>query len=144
MARVLLVEDNDLVGELLSREINAEGHRVHWVSIRAEAESALRTDKYDLLICDIRLPDGSGRSLIKQAAELGTRCVAIGGYPPDLYDQSDGRPWDACLLKPFRLDDLRNAIRQALDSSTTPRFDEAPQSLALSVVQTHSEQECPK
>lgn len=118
MARVLLVEDHDQVREIVCAEIAAVGHRADCVRTKAEAEAALRRIAYDVVICDLRLPDGSGRDLLVAASKLGVCCVLMTGHPDDGRDeQVVGIPYAAWLRKPFRLDELHGVIERCLPTS---------------------------
>lgn len=114
MARVLLVEDNEFVRDVLRSEMEAAGHRVDCVARRVEAEIALGQVAYDLLVCDIGLPDGSGHDLIMRAGKFGMRALAMSGAPDDIADGPVAAPWATALHKPFRLTDLRKALELSL------------------------------
>lgn len=114
MARVLLVEDNEFVRDVLCSEIEAAGHRVDCVSRRRDAEAALGQAAYDLLVCDMQLPDGSGHDLIVRAGKSGMRAVAMSGVLDDIAAQLAAAPWATSLQKPFRLTDLRKALDLSL------------------------------
>lgn len=115
MARVLLVEDNEFVRDVLRSEIEAAGHRVDCVGRRLDAEAALGQAAYDLLVCDMQLPDGSGHDLLVQAGKSGMRAVAISGAPGGgIADRLAAPPWTTSLQKPFRLTDLRKALELSL------------------------------
>lgn len=114
MARVLLVENNEFVRDVLRSEMEAAGHRVDCVGRRAEAEIALGQAAYDLLVCDMRLPDGSGHDLVMRAGKSGMRALAMSGTLDDVADRPVAAPWATALHKPFRLTDLRKALELSL------------------------------
>lgn len=114
MARVLLVEDNEFVRDVLRSEIEAAGHRVDCVGRRLDAEAALGQAAYDLLVCDMQLPDGSGHDLLVQAGKSGMRAVAISGALGGAADRVAATPGTTSLQKPFRLTDLRKALELSL------------------------------
>lgn len=58
--RLLLIEDDDLLGDGLSTYLRAEGHRVDWCQTLAHAR-LLRDEPFDAWLVDWQLPDGSGR-----------------------------------------------------------------------------------
>ncbi|MGH6983338.1 MAG: response regulator [Stellaceae bacterium] len=62
---VLMVEDNDLVVRVYETVLSSLGHRPVHVRTGAEASSAARENHPDLVIMDIRLPDGSGLDVIR-------------------------------------------------------------------------------
>lgn len=58
-----LIEDDPIMGESLVQSLTLEGCRVDWWTSRLEAGKGLRKSTHDLVICDIRLPDGRGDEL---------------------------------------------------------------------------------
>ncbi len=60
MALILLVEDERLLRWSLCRRLEKNGHRVHQAASLAEAAEHLRSHQPDLLLLDLRLPDGHG------------------------------------------------------------------------------------
>lgn len=113
MARVLLVEDNEFVRDILRSEMEDVGHRVDCVSRRAEAELALGQVAYDLLVCDMQLPDGAGDDLIVRARKCGMRALIISGALDAMAERLEAAGATS-LHKPFRLADLRKAVELSL------------------------------
>ncbi len=64
-ARILLVEDEPTIAEIVEFALASEGFQVTWRTLAREAETELATGLHDLLILDIGLPDGSGLELLK-------------------------------------------------------------------------------
>jgi len=66
--RLLLVEDNEDLGDALGRHFRADGHAVDWARTAPEAADYLRaeTSGYDLVVLDIMLPGGDGRQILQQ------------------------------------------------------------------------------
>lgn len=70
-ARILLVEDDAVIADLLRRNLQARGHDV---SMAVDAQSALahlRTAPVDLIILDINLPDQTGWEVLRTALQHG-------------------------------------------------------------------------
>ena len=65
-ARILLVEDEPTIAEIVEFALAGEGFQVTWRTLARDAEAALTADAHDLLILDIGLPDGSGLELLKR------------------------------------------------------------------------------
>jgi DNA-binding NtrC family response regulator len=63
-----LVEDDPVMGESLVQSLSLEGSRVDWWKSKDEAKQGLRTARPDLVICDMRLPDGRGDELFFELA----------------------------------------------------------------------------
>jgi DNA-binding NtrC family response regulator len=112
MARILLVEDHDLVHRYLCDAILAAGHEAACVKTKTEAERELASGDFDLVVCDVRLPDGSGHELAVSTAELGIKAVVITGHPETVYQLASAGI--AHLSKPFRILDFMKLIEEGL------------------------------
>jgi two-component system, OmpR family, response regulator len=112
MARILLIEDYDLVRNILADAIEETGHTGHNVRTKAEGDAALDAEPYDLVICNIRLPDGSGLDIASKAAELGVQTVLMTGHPDEI--QALLISGIAHLKKPFRLEEFVQLIQERL------------------------------
>ncbi len=64
-ARILLVEDEPTIAEIVEFALASEGFQVAWRTLARDAETELSADSHDLVILDIGLPDGSGLELLK-------------------------------------------------------------------------------
>jgi DNA-binding NtrC family response regulator len=63
-----LVEDDPIMGESLTQRLEIEGAKVTWWRTRADARRGLAAYKPDAVICDIRLPDGSGEDVFRDVS----------------------------------------------------------------------------
>ena len=112
MARVLLVEDHQILNRYLCAMIRERGHDVDCVKTRKHAIGALKDHGYDIIVCDLVLPDGNGHEVLQTAADLGIKAIAITGHPDEFEKLQDAGV--ACLYKPFSQDQLFAAIDSAL------------------------------
>jgi len=78
--RVLVVEDDPLGREFLSEALRRLGREVHAVDGVAAGIGALRAAPPDLVITDLRLPDGSGLEMLRAAAPEGTPVVVLTAF----------------------------------------------------------------
>ncbi|MGL4439498.1 MAG: response regulator transcription factor [Bosea sp. (in: a-proteobacteria)] len=62
---IALVEDDPIMGESLTQRLTIEGAKVTWWRTLTDAVSGLASCKPDVVICDIRLPDGSGEDVFR-------------------------------------------------------------------------------
>ncbi len=62
--RLLLVEDDEILGEGLSAGLKMEGYAVDWFTTGKLAEEALRNNLYELIVLDLGLPDMDGMELL--------------------------------------------------------------------------------
>ena len=58
--RILLVEDDYVLGEAVRDHMAAAGHGVDWMKRLDAAQEALDTTSYELILLDLNLPDGRG------------------------------------------------------------------------------------
>lgn len=63
--RILIVEDDHELGEVLQRRLRHEGHAVDWQSDGLEAEEVIAYQTYDLIVMDIGLPGKSGTEILR-------------------------------------------------------------------------------
>ena len=111
--RILLVEDSEGLGEVIQDQIADEGHAIDWVQTISYAEASLRTTRYDLILLDLMLPDGSGIDLLKQIRQSGGLTpVIILTARDQLSDRINGlnAGADDYLVKPFDLSELSARI----------------------------------
>jgi DNA-binding response OmpR family regulator len=113
LASILLVDDHDDLLTILHEAVTSAGHQVECVRTLATAERAFASNRHDLVVTDLVLPDGCGYALAERVRADGRRAVLISGYPDE---EARGFPGAAncCdlphLHKPFRLQDLLNVI----------------------------------
>ncbi|RDJ04209.1 response regulator [Rhizobium grahamii] len=111
---VLVVEDNIDIGDAVSAHVAADGHNVDWCVNLTEATRKLGTEKYDLVLLDLRLPDGSGLSLLRDIRGEGETVPVIIMTAQDQYsDRLAGLRGGATdfLVKPFDLNELSSRMR---------------------------------
>src|SRR5260370_17821597 len=68
--RLLVVEDNEQLAELLTKGLQAAGYETDVLSTLEEASTVLRTTFYAALILDLGLPDGDGLALLRELRHL--------------------------------------------------------------------------
>jgi DNA-binding NtrC family response regulator len=68
MKRILVVDDEAVIREALTRLLEREGYSVQAAGSLAEAATACTESSPDLALCDLRLPDGEGTALIERCA----------------------------------------------------------------------------
>jgi CheY-like chemotaxis protein len=110
--RILLVEDHNDTAELMTKLLNMCGHVVLVAKTCAAALEAAKTG-FDLLIADIRLPDGSGVELLQQLRSQRTiKSIATTAEAmPEDIKRCLAAGFDAFLLKPLDFAKLEEAIR---------------------------------
>jgi len=108
---ILIVEDQADSLDVLRRLLVHLGHRAVGASSVAEALAACRNGHFDLMICDIGLPDGSGLDLGAIARQRGIKAIVMSGFDTREFGRRvEQAGFNDHLLKPFSLDDLRHSI----------------------------------
>ncbi len=110
--RMLLVEDHHSTRKALSKVLSIVGHVVDSVETVADGLKAASNARYDLVISDLGLPDGTGFDLMRQLKELhGLRGIALSGYGMEEdVARSRSAGFDEHLIKPVDLQKLHDAI----------------------------------
>ena len=75
--RILIVEDEKRLNDILQRSLKAEGYTVDGVTTAVEGFESVKNFHYDLLIIDLQLPDGTGTNLLKRVREGGHTMPAL-------------------------------------------------------------------
>lgn len=110
--RILLVEDHMDSAKALARLLGTVGHKVVTANTIAGALKTARSGKYDLLISDIGLPDGTGLELMRQLRVDSPICgIALSGYGmADDVRRSIEAGFTEHLTKPVNMDRLEESI----------------------------------
>jgi DNA-binding response OmpR family regulator len=75
--RILIVEDEKKLNDILQRSLRSEGYVVDGVTTTVDGLNSIRNYHYDLVILDLHLPDGSGTTLLKQMRGLGFKMPVL-------------------------------------------------------------------
>jgi len=117
-SHVLIVEDNELVTDALRIVFEATGRRVTVAHSVAQAVAAGAGDPPDLLLLDLRLPDGDGLDVARRLAERGIHpraTVALTGRDdPDSLARCEAAGCSAVLVKPVSVPDLISRVNDWL------------------------------
>ncbi|MCW3845869.1 response regulator [Sphingomonas sp. LB-2] len=111
---VLLVEDNEEVGEFAEAMLRELGHSVTWARSAAEALQAVAERPFDVVLSDVVMPMMSGIELADQLRLLqpDLPLVLTTGYSDEIARSgTGGRP---VLLKPYRIETLAAVLDEAL------------------------------
>jgi len=115
--RILLVEDDRMIGESVRTSLRQEGYAVDWVRNGQVAETALSTEHFDLVLLDLGLPGTDGLEVLRwiRARKLITPVIIITARD-DVEDRVKGLDAgaDDYVVKPFNFDELAARIRSGL------------------------------
>lgn len=113
MNTILVVEDDALIGNALEQWL-VQSNRVDWVRSVAEAETALLTGHYDMVILDLGLPDGHGFTLLKmmKRKKIDSGVLILTAYG-EIDTRIEGLDYgaDDYLVKPIDFKELDARIR---------------------------------
>src|SRR6478672_12121627 len=112
--RLLLVEDDSMIGEAARQGLRQEGHTVDWVRDGREAEAAVAAAPYDAVLLDLGLPRRDGLAILKTWRGRGVAVpVLIITARDAVSDRVAGLDAgaDDYLVKPFDLDELSARVR---------------------------------
>ncbi len=115
--RLLLVEDDLMIGEPLLDLLRAEGYAVDWVRDGEMADTALLSQNYDLLILDLGLPKQDGMAVLKQLRSRKQTLPVLIATARDALEQRIAgldAGADDYVLKPYEFHELLARIRALL------------------------------
>ena len=111
--RLIVVEDEPDLANAVLDHLRAQAHAVDHVSTLREAEAAVRATQYDLVLLDLRLPDGDGLSLLRGLRDRGSATpVLIVTARDRIMERVEGLKAgaDDYLVKPYDLDEMAARI----------------------------------
>ena len=115
--RLLLVEDDSMIGAAAQEGLRREGHVVDWVRTGREAEAAVAGGDHDLVLLDLGLPGRDGLAILKawRARGVGVPVVIVTARDA-VSDRIAGLDAgaDDYLVKPFDLDELSARVRAVM------------------------------
>ncbi len=122
MSRILIVDDELSIVDVLRSLLEREGHTVETASEGATALKKLRESVFDLLITDIRLPEVDGITLLRQARELQSHLavIVITAYAKvdNAVEAMKNGAFDY-VTKPFKFDEILLTVQRALTYEQT-------------------------
>ena len=77
MDRILIVDDEKGMRDLLSIMLKNDGYRVDAAESATRARELIAKGSYDLILSDIAMPDGSGVDVLRTAREAQPDCIVI-------------------------------------------------------------------
>lgn len=112
--RLLLVEDDEILGDGLVAGLKMEGYAVDWLTNGKLADEALRTNTYELIVLDLNLPDMDGLSILRalrsRKNETPVMVLTARDTIPDRVRGLDSGA-DDFVIKPFELDEVCARLR---------------------------------
>lgn len=118
--RLLLVEDDAMIGETVLQVLRAEHYAVDWVRDGSMADQALRSEQYDLVLLDLGLPQRDGLEVLRSLrARRNATPVLVATARDAIGDRIAGLDAgaDDYVVKPYDIDELLARIRALIRRS---------------------------
>src|SRR4051812_26051034 len=118
--RILLVEDDAMIGKAVLDVLRSEHYAVDWVRDGAAAEAALASETYDLVLLDLGLPKSDGLSVLRNLrSRRQTVPVLVATARDTIGDRVAGLDAgaDDYIVKPYDTDELLARVRALLRRS---------------------------
>lgn len=127
MAKILLVDDDEQLRELLAATLTESGHSVTIATNGRDAQLILDHQSYDLIVSDVQMPVMNGIELLQWVrANVQTPVILMSGFSRLLELM---KPKDigakAFLAKPFQPEDLISLVDKSLPPVATAKSDAA-------------------
>lgn len=121
--RILIVDDDPNVATVLTSSLERLGreYKVDMVRDGVSALARIEQTPYDLIVTDYRMPGIDGLELLEKVRKVSpqTRLILMTAYgSPDLESQAQKLEIYRYITKPFQVEDLREMVREALQSIT--------------------------
>ena len=110
--KILLIEDHADTAKMMRVILERHGHQVRTAATAAQAREATAREKFEVCLCDLRLPDGDGAILSRELmAEHGLKSICLSGEvtTSDLDPEPDCA-FVAYLTKPIDIAKMLEAI----------------------------------
>jgi ATP-dependent Lon protease len=127
-AKVLVLDDEPVVGERLKASLEHAGFAVDAFASSRDALGALRNERYDLLVTDLKMSGPDGMDVLREARRLhpGIKSVVITGFATIETAEEASRSGAVVFLpKPFKMSRLKQVLFELLaaggDAGVEPR-----------------------
>ena len=123
-ARLLIVDDEASVREMLVFSLSAKGYRVDTAASAGEAVEKARNEHFDLMLVDLKMPDVNGLELLRAVKRYTSDIVAIiMTGAPDLESTIESMRAGVFdyIAKPFDLETILTTVEKALENQRTAR-----------------------
>lgn len=124
MARILIIDDEELVRMTVSQMLERNGHTISEAADGQKGLATLRENPVDLVITDILMPNKEGMETIAEMRQIypDLKIIAMSGggriRNTDFLNVAEKLGADAVLSKPFRSQELRDTVDACLKSAS--------------------------
>lgn len=141
--RILLIEDDSVLGAAVRDQVAADGHSVDWVQRLDAADDAMAGAPFDLVLLDLMLPDGRGIAFLRKLRARGNATpVIILTALDQISDRIEGlnAGADDYLVKPFDLAELSariGSVARRYSGNPNPLISHGPLDIDLAARRVH-------
>ncbi len=126
MARILVVDDDDAVRELMAAVVMMAGHSVDVAANGCDARAVLQRAPCDLIVCDLKMPVLDGVGLYEQIRDrwpalLGSVLFVSGSTAMPEYENFRRTVQPRILPTPFAIAQLQDAVQHMLAAASGTR-----------------------
>lgn len=143
--RILLIEDDAVLGAAVRDQIAGDGDSVDWVQRLDAGDNAMASAAYDLVLLDLMLPDGRGVPFLRRLRARGVATpVIILTALDQVSDRIEGlnAGADDYLVKPFDLDELSariGSVARRYGGNPNPLISHGPLKIDLAARSVHKD-----
>ncbi len=116
--KILVIDDELFVRELLQEFLSKEGYNVYLAESGEKAINLIKTNRVEIALIDLKMPGMDGISTLKEIKKIAPETIAVilTGYPTieSSIEALRSGAYDY-VVKPFKLNDLKNTIEKALN-----------------------------
>lgn len=115
--RILLVDDEELVRNYVTRALSSRGYEMSVARDGASALELIRKEEFALAICDLKMPDLRGEEVIRELKALrpATCVIVITGSVSDISNPILPMVTvEGFLIKPFGINEIRDMVEKIL------------------------------
>lgn len=123
MSRILIVDDEKLVIEIVAKVLSAAGHEVISTRDALTGVELLKQQEFDLMLCDLNMTPMDGIKLLRLAVEIRPNLpvLMMTGAATSYADTEAEKLGSAgCVAKPFQVGEFLDAVQKALHRKPGP------------------------
>lgn len=117
MHKLLIVDDEPLLVEILIDELSLRGYAVVGATSGQEALTLLENERFDLVISDVRMPKMSGLQLLDKTKSLSRQAplfILVSGFSDISQAEAIGKGALGLFAKPYQFDEILSLITDSL------------------------------
>ena len=124
---ILILDDEPIVGERLKPALEKEGHHIEVFVDPNLALERLENKDFDIVVTDIRMREVDGIQILEKVTDRSkkTKVIMITGYATlEVARESLAKGAFDFIAKPFKLNEIRGAIRKAVEALAAEQAEE--------------------